>query len=250
MFTPKFRTPHPSIKGIIFKKKFPVKVLIRHGASKLAIAQKLRFPVEVNSIEAIANNANKAKMKKLLEEAKVKTTDSFDNTAENRLLFKNNKWNVVFKRRNHKRCEGMEFLKCGEIDTLAGDKYNGGLIERRINVKREWRVHCAPDIDKTYALEKKKRLDKLNEVARNIDNCAFFENFDLPNNWQEAIDLCKAAVRAIGLDVGAVDLAWSGKFYYVIEVNSGAGVGPKSKEWYNEVYAELAELKVNKYLNK
>lgn len=243
MFTPKFRTPHPSSKGLKFTKKYPVKVMVRHGASKRAILEGLRFPVEINSIEAIANNANKAKMKELLVAAGVRTTDSCDNTAENRKLFKDKKWNVVFKRRNHRRGIGMEFLTNAEIDTLADAKYNNGIIERRINVVREWRVHCAPNVNKIYALEKRRR-HSAEGPARNIENCVFRENFDIPANWQDAIDICNNAVKAIGLDVGAVDLAWSGKFYYVIEVNSGAGVGPKSKEWYANTYQELIDFKV------
>lgn len=243
MFTPKFRTPHPSSKGLTFKKKYPVKVMVRHGASKKAINQGLRFPVEVNSIIAIACNANKAKMKELLEKAGVKTTESFDNTAENRQLFKDKGWNIVFKRRNHRRGIGMEFLTNAQIDTLADAKYNDGLIERRINVVREWRVHCAPAVNKIYALEKRRRHDA-EGPARNIENCVFREEFAIPENWQEAIDVCNNAVKAIGLDVGAVDLAWSGKYYYVIEVNSGAGVGPKSKDWYADTYEKLIDFKV------
>lgn len=250
MFKVKFRTPHPSSKGLVISGKYPVKVMVRHGASAKALSAQVRYPVEVNSIVAIKNNANKAKMKELLEKAQVKTIESFDNTAENRQKFKDNKWNVVFKRRNHRRGIGMEFLPLAEIDKLANPQYNNGLIERRINVAREWRVHCAPALNKSYPLEKRRKLDAEKSPARNISNSAFFEEFDKPANWNEALELCNKAVEAVGLDVGAVDLAWSGKFWYIIEVNSGAGVGEKSRAWYANVYKELVELKVNNLTQK
>lgn len=232
----KYRTPHPSAKGLILTKS-KKNIMVRHGASKKVLREAKRYPIEINSSAAIANSANKAIMKELLVNAGVRTTESFDNSVENRQRFKDNKWNVVFKMKNHSRGIGMEFLKLDEIDKLSEEKYNG-LIERRINVVREWRVHACPALNKTYALEKRRRFTA-EGPARNIENCVFREEFDQPDNWQEAIDLCLQAVSAIGLDTGAVDLAWSGKNYYVIEVNSGAGLGPKSKEWYQETYNEL-----------
>lgn len=233
----KYRTPHPSAKGMSFPKN-KLNVVIRHGASKKAIQENVRFKYEINNIEAISNNANKHKMKELLVAAGVSTTDSFENTAENRELFKKNGWNVVFKLRNHRRGIGMEFLSVAEIDRLDGKE---GLIERRINVKREWRVHACPLLNKTYALEKRRRNDAKGP-ARNIENCVFREMENAPappDSWNEALKLCMDAVKAIGLDTGAVDLAWSGKNYYVIEVNSGPGLGEKSKAWYQGVYTDL-----------
>lgn len=219
-------------------------VVVRHGASKQARENGKRFTVEVNSIAAINNCANKETMKRLLTEHGVATTDSFPNTAENRELFKRNGWNVVYKIKNHRRGIGMEFLTVGEIDKLAAPQYNG-LIERRINVKREWRVHACPLLNKTYSLEKRRRTDAQGP-ARNIENCVFREMENAPpppEGWANALTLCLNAVRALELDTGAVDLAWSGTNFYVIEVNSGPGLGDKSKSWYQTTYQELINEK-------
>ncbi len=239
----KFLTPHPSAKDIKFPKS-KVNAVVRHGASKKAILAQKRFPVEINSIEAIRNCADKHKMKELLSAANITTTESFANTEENRALFKRNKWNAVYKKLNHRRGIGMEFLPLAEIDKLADPQYNG-LIERRINVKREWRVHACPLLKETYPLEKRRRKDAQGP-ARNIENCVFREMENAPpppDGWMEALTLCMNSVSALGLDTGAVDLAWSGTKFYVIEVNSGPGLGDKSRNWYQNIYTRLVEEK-------
>lgn len=249
----KFRTPHPSCKGMMFKDR-QKRVLVRLGASSKSFDNPLRRPFEINSLTAIAENADKQRMKEKLMEAGVKTTESYFNIPENRQLFKEKaaagkNWNgVVFKKRNHRRSIGMEFLPTAEIDKLAENKYHGGLIERRINIRREWRVHYAPAVNKYFAVEKRRRNDAVENgiVERNLETCVFRLDFEKPEGWEtEALPLCKAAVEAVNLDVAAVDLALSsGGIFYVIEVNSGPGLGDLTKKWYNETIEELISYKI------
>lgn len=237
-----FRTPHKSAKVLKLNNRKGIKVMVRHGASKKAILKGAKFPFEINSIQAIARNANKAKMKEIFIENGISTPECFDNTPENRQKFKDAGWNVVYKLRNHHRGIGMELLSLKEIDKLAAPQYNNGLIERRINVSREWRVHCCVKLNEFYPLEKRRRHSAQGAAVRNIETCVFREKFDEPANWQDALDLCKKALEAIGLDTGGVDLAMTpqGKFY-VIETNSGPSLGEKSAAWYQDKYNKLID---------
>lgn len=249
----KYRTPHPSCKNMVFKNRSK-RVLVRLGASSKSFDNPLRRPFEINSLLAIAENSDKQKMKEKLVAAGVKTTESYFNTPENRQIFKEKaaegkNWNgVVFKKRNHRRSIGMEFLPTTEIDKLADAKYNGGLIERRINIRREWRVHYAPAVNKYFAVEKRRRNDAAQQgiVERNLDTCVFRLDFDKPEGWEtEALPLCKKAVEAVGLDIAAIDLALSsGGIFYIIEVNSGPGLGELTHKWYNETIEELIDYKI------
>ncbi len=241
MKKPLFRTPHPSAKGMTFP-KLSKRVVIRHGASKNSKPAPVGA-IEINSLEAIRNNSDKFKMKEIFQEVEVRSPECFENTQENREIFKQKGWNVVFKKRRHKRSQGMEFLKVGEIDKLSDPIYEGGLLERRINIRREWRVHCAPALDRFFAMEKRKRLDHVESLNRNLETCVFRKDFDEPDNWQEALTLTKKAIEAMGLDVACVDLAWSGKFFYIIETNAASGLGEETKAWYEQCYREVAEIK-------
>lgn len=241
-----FRTPHPSAKEIKIKNRKDIKVMVRHGASKKARELNKKYQFEINSIEAINKNADKMKMKEIFVEKGVSTPECMENTAENRDTFKKNGWNVVFKKRDHKRAIGMELMPINEIDKLADNKYSNGILERRINISREWRVHCCPKLNKFFPLEKRRRNSAKGTAIRNIETCIFAKEFDeqhpQPPNWQEGLDLCKKALEAIGLDTGAIDLALTpqGK-WYIIETNSGPGLGNESRAWYQEIYQELVD---------
>lgn len=243
MFRPKFKTPHPSAKGMVFG-PLSKRVVIRHGANKFSLPAR-PGAIEVNSLDSIRANANKMTMKQILTEANVRTPECYNNTAENRELFKLNKWGGVYKERFHKRSIGMVFVSKADIDQLAEPQYQNGIIERRINVKREWRIHCAPSLNLFFPLEKRKREEHFGAVvARNLATCVFRKDFEIPENWQEALDLTKSAIEAVGLDLACVDLAWSGKYFYIIEVNAASGLGEETKVWYNQRYQEIAEQKV------
>lgn len=247
----KFRTPHITPKGVNEDWGFyPVKVLVRWGAGSKAInsPKPLRCPVELNPLPAIIENADKLKMKKIFAEKGISSPEFMENTKEARELFKKNKWNVVYKRKFHSGGKGMEFEPVENIDKFADAKYKGGILERRINTKREFRIHVICETGKYFAVEKLRRKDKLDEKARNLENCVFKAQFNKPDDWRVAVGLSFNAAKAMGLDFSAVDIAWSGKNWYVIETNSAAGLGANTKEFYNKELKKVIEIKVKKYL--
>jgi len=69
-----------------------------------------------------------------------------------------------------------------------------------------------------FAIEKSVPSD-LNNI--DPDQLTMTSTFTKPNNWQEIVESCTAAVEAVGLDFGAVDVLYDsdGKFY-ISEINS------------------------------
>lgn len=242
----KLRTPHKtprSLKELFQKVKGKGSVLIRFGASKKSKEE--TATITINELNSIRNNADKIKMKEIFKQNDIPSPDFAPNTGEGRAYFKDKGYNVVYKKRYHRGGIGMELVPLDQIDKFEADMYKGGILERRLNVKREWRIHSCPKLNLNFSVEKRKRYDKLHEVVRNNDNCVFKADFEIPENWNEALEMATKAVSVMGLDIGAVDLVWTGKNYYVIETNSGPGMGDKTSEWYAETLQQLIEYKKN-----
>lgn len=242
----KLRTPHITprvLKDLFPKIKGKGSVLIRFGASKKSKDE--NASIIINDLDAVKNNADKIKMKQIFKENDIPSPDFAPNTEEGRKYFQDNGYNVVYKKRYHRGGIGMELVPLDQISKFEGEIYKGGILERRLNVKREWRIHACPKLNLTFSVEKRKRYDKIHEVIRNNDNCVFKVDFAIPENWNEALEMASKAVDIMGLDIGAVDLVWTGKNYYVIETNSGPGMGEQTSQWYADTLTQLIEYKKN-----
>lgn len=242
----KLRTPHitpRTIKDLFPKIKGKGSILIRFGASKKSKDEPA--DITINELNAVRTNADKIRMKEIFKENDIPSPDFAPNTEEGRKYFQEKGYNVVFKKRYHRGGIGMELVPLNQINKFEDQMYKGGILERRLNVKREWRIHTCPKLNLTFSVEKRKRLDKLDEPIRNINNCIFKADFEIPENWNVALEMATKAVDVMGLDVGAVDLVWTGKNYYVIETNSGPGMGDQTSKWYADTLAKLIEYKKN-----
>lgn len=227
------KTPRLNLGELVSKKK----IAIRLGASG-----KSKDPencIVLNPIAAVKSNADKLNMKEKFKEAGIKSPEFVLNDEEGRKLFKEKGWNVVYKRKNHSGGVGMKFYSIDEIDNHK----ESGILERRIVPKREFRIHCIPALNAFFAVEKLRKKDKLDQLARNLENCVFVQNFEKPANWQEALDETKKALEVMGLDFGCADVAQTKKGFYIIETNSGPGMGSETGKWYTEELQKLINLK-------
>lgn len=135
-----------------------------------------------------------------------------------------------------------------EIAGMKGDYPQKNLVEaplyvKYIEKKEEYRLHVFRD--KVFFVQRKARNrevpdDKVNWKVRNHGNGFIFahKDVDVPDvAKQEAI----AAVAALGLDFGAVDLIWNQKKdkYYVLEVNTAGGLEGTTLEKYVEIFKEF-----------
>src|SRR5699024_3762831 len=185
-----------------------------------------RDRIEVNTIEAIRNSSNKFKMKCLFTEDSVETADwwRFDRSAdsfktlhsEEGLVLLNIEelpYPIVSKNIFGSRNTGN--IKHDNPDSLRlwmeGKNLDNYIFEKFYNYVREYRLHVTQD-GCFYAIRKMLKRDTPEEYRwyRNDDHCVWIlednEAFDKPVNWDDIVDHSVKALKAVGLDIGAIDV--------------------------------------------
>lgn len=282
-FRPRIRSRHPShailrpINKIL--PLLPFKSLIRFGSST-----EMRSTignggdrVELNTTEAIKNSSNKLLMKTCFTKNEVKTADWFTyNHGALRHVFNEGVFNLhgdlvmekpfpiiskhVFGSRGtgNKKHDNQESLDAW----MEGKDLSKYIFEKYYNYNREYRLHISKN-GCFYTCRKMLKTEAPQEARwyRNDQHCVWVleenESFDKPVNWDEVIEESVKALKAVGLDFGAVDLRIqssknkdgdlreSPKFI-VVEINSAPSFGDETAKKYIE---ELPKLLIDKYEN-
>jgi glutathione synthase/RimK-type ligase-like ATP-grasp enzyme len=140
--------------------------------------------------------------------------------------------------------QGLELMPNGDPDFHPEiDWVEAPLYTKYIPKKEEYRLHVFRD--RVFFVQRKARNkgvpdDQVNWKVRNHANGFVFAHIgvDVPDVAKES---AITAVRALGLDFGAVDMIWNQKEdkYYVIEVNTACGLEGTTLEKYVEVFKEF-----------
>lgn len=157
----------------------------------------------------ITNSVDKLRMRQLFAEAGVPMPRLFSlNEAANYTLAGGT---VVARRRNHTRGKG--FWRCGSIDDLWSARASGAKIFMEyIDAPHEYRVHI------------------FDGKSIRVSEKSFFE----PNGYvtikptgevSHVRKAAKQAVKALGMDFGAVDVLATDDAAWVLEVNAAPGIG-------------------------
>ena len=114
---------------------------------------------------------------------------------------------------------------------------------------REFRVHCFDMGDgqepKIMVSEKKmmakdRRPENFDVRVRNHDNGWVFARNNLDALPEDLVGVSLAAVRALGLQFGAVDLGWHrNTACFVFEVNTAPGADNETAAFYAGIFSEL-----------
>lgn len=281
-FRPKIRSRHPSHdelrkKGVL--PLFPFRSVIRFGSVT-------DFPdtvtnggnrIEINTIQSIKNSSSKLEMKRCFAENNIKTADWWTVNENNEFLYKNGvveEENIsigiqelpypiiskhVFGSRGtgNKKHDNAEQLQ----EWLSNKKasLNKYIFEKFYSYNREYRLHVTKD-GCFYTCRKVLKQDtpQENRWFRNDENSNWLleenESFDKPVNWDKIVEESVNSLKAVGLDVGAVDLRIQsaknneGKErknpeYIVVEINSAPSFGEITLQKYIN---ELSKLLINK----
>jgi D-alanine-D-alanine ligase-like ATP-grasp enzyme len=269
---PAIRSRHPSHDILRRENKtlplLPFKSVIRFGSSKEFTDGR----IELNTVEAIKNSSNKLLMKTCFTEDEVKTAGWYLNTGDNFMeSFTGENKNIeelpypiiskhIFGSRGtgNKKHDTQESLEAW----MEGKDLSKYIFEKYYSYNREYRLHISKN-GCFYTCRKMLQADAPQDVRwyRNDAHCNWIlednELFDKPVNWDEVIDESVKALKAVGLDMGAVDLRiQSAKNkdgdlreapkFIVVEINSAASFGDKTSEKYIE---ELPKLLIDKYEN-
>lgn len=276
-FRPQVRSRHPSHSVLKPKDKsmplFPFKSVIRFGSTT-------EFPdtvakggrrIELNSVEAIKNSANKLRMKTCFKDFNVTTADwwryqngQFVSQQGEEAVIAVDALPYPIISKNIYGSRGTGNIKHDNVESLqqwlVGKDTTNYIFEKFYNFSREYRLHVSEN-GCFYTCRKMLKRDTPAEAKwyRNDDHCVWImqenELFDQPVNWDDVVAQSVNALKAVGLDFGAVDLriqsatTAKGKVrdvpeFIVVEINSAPSFGEVTEVKYLE---ELPKLLTNKY---
>jgi glutathione synthase/RimK-type ligase-like ATP-grasp enzyme len=262
------------------KRQSPISVLSRHPSheglrdllinwrvrvrlgSTTEIQSKYEF-IEINTIEAITNSSSKIKMRRCFSENGIPCADGIVPQNEQELVEFTNQFKdkqsvkYVTKSEFGSRGEGNRLHETLEslLDFMR-TRYGRYVVERFVTHSKEYRLHVS-ELGCFYACRKmhKKDTPEGNRWYRNDSNCVWIveENpeFEKPETWNEIVKASVAALKVVGLDIGAIDVKVNKKGEFIIlETNSAPSFGNLTLEKYQEHIPLLVEQKINTQLNK
>lgn len=245
-----------------------VKAVYRHGSTTTS-----NFEHEINSVDSVKTSADKKMMKEAFDKAEIKHAPwihlkkySTDKKAFDEFLDKlefgkeKNSW-IIIKNRWGSRGTGNTLARTRqELDAFIKSKQtslDNYIVEEYKNYTVEYRIHATED-EYFYTCRKmlKSNTPKEQRFQRHDDNCEWFietnPKFNKPDNWNDIVEDCKRAVKAIGADVLAFDVKCTSIKeskdkkckYIIIESCSAPSFGKVTIEKYRE---QLPKIIYKKY---
>jgi D-alanine-D-alanine ligase-like ATP-grasp enzyme len=264
-FRPQIRSRHPSHSCLRDNLPLlPVRSIVRLGST--TIVEDGRKRVEINSIEAVRNSANKLRMKQCFLSNNVKSADWYtynedmgifvEQQTENGTTMEELPYPIVAKHIYGSRGRGNTLINNREElgRWMENKQLSNYIFEKFYNYSREYRLHVTKD-GCFYTCRKMLRSDTPdnNRWFRNDSNSVWVleDNpmFDKPVNWDEVVEQSVLALSSVGLDIGAVDLriqsARKGDRlrerceFIVVEINSAPSFGDITASKYIEMLPKL-----------
>ena len=284
-FRPLIKSRHPSHSDLRSRNGqilplLPFKSIIRFGSQKELQSDVTNGGdrIELNTVQSIKNSSNKLLMKSCFTNNNVKTADwwryysntifhntnqpfdeNFDANAGTKI--EDLPYPIISKHiygsrgTGNKKHDTLESLQAW----MQGKNINNYIFEKFYNYNREYRLHVTEN-GCFYTCRKmlKQDTDENHRWYRNNDNSVWIleDNtlFDKPVNWDSIIEESVKALKAVGLDFGAVDLrvqstlskkeeARSNPDFIIIEINSAPSFGDITKIKYIEEIPKLLKKK-------
>lgn len=170
--------------------------------------------IEINTVQSIKNSANKLLMKQAFEEAGVKTAiwTSF-NSLESLRGWASEKFPIVAKAHYGSKGRGNSLIKSAEeLESWIKEHSPANYIyEKFMNYGHEFRLHVTEE-GCFYACRKALKADVPEDQKwrRHDDICVWFleenESFFKPNSWNDIVNDCVSALKAIGADILSFDV--------------------------------------------
>lgn len=274
---PSIRSRHPSHDILRRANRtlplFKFKSLVRLGSTTELKETFLKDRVVLNTVEAIKNSSNKLRMKRCFAENEVKTAQWWTYGTDNTFLLEGQAENesvqlsdlpfpIISKHvygsrgRGNVKHDNAESL----LEWLTGKTLSNYIFEKFHNYNREYRLHVSKN-GCFYTCRKMLRTGTPDDERwfRNDSNSVWIReenpSFDIPVNWDYVVEQSVKALKAVGLDFGAVDLRIQSATnrdgerrdnpeFIVVEINSAPSFGAITAEKYIE---EIPKLLIDKY---
>lgn len=242
----------------------PIPVIYRMGSvTPLNKIFKRKIPkryLEINSVQACRISGDKYLMKKRFNHARIKSAPWFTINGRDynnqRILHYLNKWNtIIAKRYNSSKGKGIYLIKSIEDylkfrTQIQAERYyvEDFIFERYYTYTKEYRIHVTKD-KCFYACRKMLIENAQDRWHRHGNNSVFIyeENpkFDKPQNWDEIVNECINALKALRLDIAAFDVKVSKKGDFIImESNSAPALGERGIQEYTKIIKEWIDLNI------
>lgn len=137
------------------------------------------------------------------------------------------------------------------IANNADELVDAPLYTKYIKKKDEYRVHVIKnpnaefDYHPFFVQRKARKLDNDNPnwQVRNLAGGFVFVETAIQDVPQDVIDQAVAAIEALGLDFGGVDVVWNEKerAAYVLEINTACGLEDRTADRYRQEISNLVE---------
>lgn len=281
MFKFQIYTRHPSYQTLRAElKKMPFKTVARFGSTTNIDPLKIKNTklVEINTVEAVSNSASKLKMMTKFLENDISTAAWFicnksendlqfymcnNQTQEDKINIEDIKYPLIIKSHLGSRGIGNYYIKDKEslLKFCNNRDMNKYIIQEYKTYSREYRLHInALENTCFYTNRKMLKRDAPEETRfqKHANNCVWIleenELFEKPINWDKIVQECSNALKAVGLDIGAVDvLVQAGKNkngtinsdprFIIIETSSAPSMGSITTEKYLKELPKIAEKK-------
>lgn len=215
---------------------------------------------ECNTVESVENSRDKIRMKACFTRGNVRQADMYHGTFNNPEAIKahfsiraTEGYGLVGKAICGYQGKGMVLIENDEQlrNFCRTHTPANFFIELFYNYGREYRLHATKErVFLTW--RKLRQRDAAERWFFNSHNCNWVgegnQLFNKPANWDELCAAATAAMRATGLDIGAVDIRVSStntRDFIVCEVNSAPALGEEGIEAYS---SEIRRVLMTKYL--
>ena len=275
-FRPRIRSRHPSHEPLRTQlPKLPIRTVVRLGSTTVLDLGPKKQIIEINTVEAVKNSANKLLMKHCFDVEGVKTADWWVK-EENNFLKEGDEeqvstletlpYPIVAKHIFGSRGTGNYLINNQqELEAWLPNKtIENYIFEKFYNFNREYRLHVTKD-GCFYTCRKLLREDTPTDKRwfRNDSNCNWIveenESFDKPVNWDAIVAEGVKALKAVGLDFGAVDIRVQSATktskkhgevprenpeFIIIEINSAPSFGEITLQRYLEQIPNIVNSKI------
>jgi carbamoylphosphate synthase large subunit len=279
LFRPRIKSRHPShnvLRGEL--KLMPFRSYIRFGSSTPSSSN----VVEINTVSAIKNSANKLLMKDCFGKNRVLTAEwftyfnqtvgsdgygnyfynmkyayqqSLDDPEATPIHLNDFPYPIVAKHIYGSRGRGNTLINNAEefVAWRVDRNLHNYVYEKFHNYNREYRLHVTKD-GCFYACRKmlKNGVTENNRWFRNDSNSVWIleenELFNKPSNWDEIEEHSVKALLGVGLDIGACDVKVSSKDssnFIIIEINSAPSFGDVTLVKYKDMLNSILNSKKN-----
>lgn len=219
-FRPMILSRHPSHNCLRANTKnivpLPYRAVVRFGSTTEVddIITNGGNRIEINTVESIKNSANKLLMKQKFQQVGVKTAEWITYTNLETLKgWASEKFPIVAKAHFGSKGRGNTLVKSAEEleNWIKKNSPSNYIFEKFMNYGHEFRLHVTEQ-GCFYACRKALKADVPEDQKwrRHDDICVWFleenESFFKPNSWNDIIDDCVSALKAIGADILSFDV--------------------------------------------